>query len=301
MLTTRLIFSLSALLLMAPKPAYRLFDAAGQPTAWEALVERAAGADVVLYGELHNDALTHWLQRELLRDLHARRGDQLLVGMEMFEADDQIVVDEYFAGLISDTRFEQETKLWNNYATDYRPLLAYARAEGLPLVATNVPRRYASLVAQRGPAALDSLDPAAKAWLPDLPVAVDLELPGYRNMIGMMGDHGDATQAENLVRAQALKDAAMAHRIARYRADGQTMLHFNGAYHSDDHGGLSHGGPLGEVNYEGIGTYLRAANPDLRLLTISTVTQSQLDSLAREHQGRADFIVVVPENAAKTY
>lgn len=68
----------------------------------------------------------------------------------MFEADNQIVINEYFAGIIKESSFESELRKWNNYATDYKPLINFAKNEGLKFVASNVPRRYASVVSGGG-------------------------------------------------------------------------------------------------------------------------------------------------------
>ncbi len=71
------------------------------------------------------------------------------MGMEMFEADDQIVLQEYGQGIIEEKHLLKEAKVWDNYKTDYRPLIEFAREKKLPVTATNIPRRYASLVYKR--------------------------------------------------------------------------------------------------------------------------------------------------------
>ena len=62
----------------------------------------------------------------------------------MFETDNQLIIDEYFSDLIKESSFESEVRLWKNYATDYKPLLNFAKQNGLKFVASNIPRRYAS-------------------------------------------------------------------------------------------------------------------------------------------------------------
>src|SRR5690606_25570583 len=124
----------------------------------------------------------------------------------------------------------------------------------LKVVATNVPRRYANLVYRKGVSALDSLSQQIQAWMTPLPLEVDYDLSGYKAMMEGMGQHGSGT-ARNLVAAQALKDATMAHFIAAHCA-GTLFYHINGAYHTQ--------------NQEGIITYLKKIAPDLRTLTIHT-------------------------------
>ena len=151
-----------------------------------------------------------------------------------------------------------------------------------------MPRRYASQVAKVSLTALNELPAEEKAWIAPLPITVDYELPGYKNMAKMFG--GDATHAagvQNIIQAQALKDATMAHFLTQARPNGQLLLHLNGSYHSDNH--------------DGIVAYLRQANPRLKVLTISTVSQEEVSKLEKDNQQKADFVLVVPADMTKTY
>jgi uncharacterized iron-regulated protein len=40
----------------------------------------------------------------------------------------------------------QDSRPWANYVRDYRPLVEYAKAQGLDVIAANAPRRYVSMV-----------------------------------------------------------------------------------------------------------------------------------------------------------
>ncbi|SET75211.1 ChaN family lipoprotein [Hymenobacter actinosclerus] len=270
------------------RPAYRLFTDAGKPTGYEAMLRKLAAADVVFFGEQHNDPIAHWLQLQLTQDLLRLKQGQLVLGLEMFERDVQPLVDQYTTGELDDQAFEAGSRPWPNYGTDYQPLLQLARKQKFRVVGTNVPRRYASLVAKGSLAALDTLSATTKAWLPPLPLTVDYDLPGYQNMVKMFG--GDAAHAagvQNIIQAQALKDAAMAFFLNQARPANHLLLHLNGSYHSDNH--------------DGILAYLRQQNPQLKVLTISTVSQEQLGKLEKDNQQKADFVLVVPADMTKTY
>ncbi len=271
----------------ADKPAYRLFKKGGKQADYKTLLKEAQNADVILFGELHNNPITHWLQLELAKDLHKSAGDKLVLGGEFFEADNQVIINEYLQNQISEKSFESEARLWPNYRTDYKPLLKFAQKNNLPFIATNVPRRYASLVSRQGQSALLTLGTEPKAWLPVLPYEIDFELPGYKAMLDMFGSgHGSGNAGKLMIEAQALKDATMAANIAK-NGSGKKFLHVNGAYHSD--------------NYEGIVWYLKKENPALKILTISTTEQESPEKLATEHNSKADFILVVPESMTKTH
>jgi uncharacterized iron-regulated protein len=267
------------------KPSYQLFNQAGKAIKYAKMVKQMEDADIIMFGELHNNPICHWLQLELTKDLHAKKGRSLILGAEMFESDNQLIIDEYFSDFYKSNKFEAEARLWPNYKTDYKPLLEYARENELKFVASNVPRRYASMVHKKGFESLEELPEDSKRYLPDLPISYDPELPGYKQMIDMMKDMGHANP--NLPKAQALKDATMAHFILLNFEKGKQFIHFHGTYHSN--------------NYEGIVWYLMQAKQDLKILTIASVEQADIEKLEEDNVNLANFILVVDEDMTKTH
>ncbi len=268
------------------KPAYQLFDRKGKAIKYKKMIKKLPEAELILFGELHNNPIAHWLQFEITKDLYAKKTDSLVLGAEMFEADNQLIVDEYLQGQISQKNFQAEARLWDNYETDYKPLLEFAKAHGLPFVASNIPRRYASLVYKQGIEQLDSLSNEARRYIAPLPITIDLSLKTYQEMLNMMGGHGDTASA-NFPKSQATKDATMAYRITQQLRPERCFIHYNGSYHSDYD--------------EGIGWYIRHYRPDTKIITITTVSQADVSKLEEEHQGKADYIICVPETMTTTY
>ena len=172
------------------KEAYTLYDADGKKIHYQSLLDKASEADVILFGELHNNPICHWLQYELTADLYEIKKDQLILGAEMFETDDQVILDEYLGGKISEKTFKDEAKEWTNYQTDYKPLVDFAKQNKIPFVATNIPRRYANMVFNRGIKSLDSLSTQAKSWICPLPFPYDSNLACYKNIAKATGGHG---------------------------------------------------------------------------------------------------------------
>jgi len=146
----------------AEKPAYRLYDSEGRPVDYEQMIRTLGKADMVFFGEEHNNPIAHWMEREVMVSLYELRGKDLMMGAEMIEADNQLILDEYLQGLIPVKKFESEARLWKNYKTDYKPLVDFARDSGLVFVADNIPRRYASIVAKKGFEGLEALSAGAK-------------------------------------------------------------------------------------------------------------------------------------------
>ena len=236
----------------------------------------------------HDNPIAHWLEYEVTADLHEIVTDRLVMGAEMFETDNQLLLDEYLSSAYEADKFEAEVKLWKNYKTDYKPLMEFARKNKLPFIATNIPRRYASMVSRKGLEVLDSLSAQAKAYIAPLPVFYDPEVKCYKDMLDMAGIQVMGGKPnENMPKAQAIKDATMAHFILKNLEPGKLLIHYNGSYHSD--------------NYLGIIYYLRLYRPGIRVATISTVLQADIDTLSAENKAVADFIAVIPETMTRTY
>ena len=261
--------------------AYTIFDSKGKKVKYSKMAKSLDASQIVLFGEYHDNPISHWLQYEVTASL--QKTNNLVLGSEVIEADNQDELEQYLAGEIDANGLDTLARLWPNYKTDYKPLVDLAKENKLKFVATNVPRRYASMVFKGGFEALDTLSEEEKAWIAPLPFPYDPELPGYVAMLEMMGGHG----GDNLPKAQAIKDATMANFIlANYSAE-QTFIHYNGAYHSN--------------NYEGILWYLKQAQPDYKYSTISTVSQANISKLEDENKGLADFIICVDENMTSTH
>ena len=257
------------------KKAYVFFDKNGKRTSYKKLLRKSEKADVVLFGEYHNNPIAHWLELELLKDLQPKR--TLILGAEMLERDNQEALDRYLQGAIDQKGLDTLARLWNNYKTDYKPLVDFAKTHQLPFVATNIPRQYANLVYKKGIQALDTLPASEKQWIVRLPFPYDGTLSQYEKIKKMSGHN-----TENLSMAQAIKDATMAESIWMHLKPNALFVHFNGSYHSD--------------YYQGIGWYLKRERPNLRILTIGTTSQATLKKLAKENYNQADFILVVDED-----
>jgi uncharacterized iron-regulated protein len=265
--------------------AYKWFTGSGKKTSFEKLVKATDGVDFVFFGELHDDPVAHWMQNELAKRLYANAGGRLMIGEEMLERHQQQAVDNFLSGKWDAKTLQDSAKMWSNFKTDYLPLLDWAREHQQKVIATNITRKYASLVFKKGLKALDSLSQAEKDMIVPLDIfTIDTSLSQYRELVKMgMEMHASGY---DFACAQAIKDATMADAIAQHWERGTPFLHLNGAYHSDFH--------------QGIVWYLKRALKDIQIITITTVTQSQLEKLDKEFLEKADFILVVPEGMTRT-
>lgn len=289
---TRLLTILLALMSLASyeigaqsKQAYSIYTSEGKETDYGRMLQAISKADVIFIGETHNCPVAHWMEYEITSDIIRKSSKGLVLGAEMFEADNQLLVDEYTKGLISSDKFEAEAKLWDNYWTDYASLLYLAREHKLKFVATNVPRRYASYVKDNGLEALEGLSDGAKALMAPLPIqfdktAQDEAMFGMMQMIG-----GKAHDNSHFAEAQAIKDATMAWFIAQNF--DRKFIHYNGNFHSDNRGGII--------------PYLEQYLPGKSVVTVCCIRQDGIAALDKENRGRADFIIAVPTDFPMSY
>ncbi len=260
---------------------YVIYNSKGKKVSYKKMIRQLAKQDMVFFGELHNNPISHWLQYEVTAELGKER--DLVLGAEMIESDNQDELNDYLAGNIDQKGLDTLARLWTNHKTDYKPLVDYAKENDLTFVASNIPRRFASIVNQNGFEELTRLTNEERGWIAPLPFPFDPELPRYQNILDMMAGHGTV----NLVKAQASKDATMAHFILENWEEEKLFIHYNGAYHTGFH--------------EGIVWYINEYKPGLEILTISTVEQADITKLAEEYKGEADFIICVDSNMTKTY
>ena len=280
----------SLALLLAQTPAYvpeRVYDTQKRTFVdFEVMLAGLAPADVVFVGEQHDDPNTHRLEAAILEGLK-RRGIAPVVSLEMFERDVQPLIDAYLAGTASEEDTLKGARPWPRYKTDYRSLVEFAKANGLPVLAANVPRRLAAAVAKGGREALEAMPEADRAL-----AARQLECPtdGYFDrFVKSMGEHPAADQTAEQKRAmteryywsQCVKDETMAESIAAAFAkkSGGPIVHYNGAFHSDF----------------GLGTAERTRRrlPGKRIVVISMLPVASLDALtpSDEDLKRADYLV----------
>jgi uncharacterized iron-regulated protein len=258
-----------------------IYNAKGKKVSYKKMLKTIAKKDIILFGESHNNPISHWLQYEVTTDLN--NTNQLILGAEMFEADNQEALNVYLSGKIDAKALDTLARLWRNYKPDYAPLVNFAKKNKLTFVATNIPRRYANMVHKNGFSILDSLPSKEKEWMAPLPMPFDPEIETYKNILKLMGDYG----TPEFVTAQATKDAKMAYFILKNLKVNHTLLHFNGSFHSN--------------YYEGILWYIKRERPNIKYATITTVSQENVHKLLEEHKNKADFIICVNSNMTTTY
>ena len=267
---------------------YKIYDTRTRMQITTAsIVDEMDAADVLFFGEEHNDSAGHYLENKIFRELHARYGAQVALSLEMFETDNQQPLNDYLGGFIDESRLAKDARLWSNYK-DYRPMVDYAKKNNLSVVAANAPRRYVSLVGKRGMAVLDSLDKGAKAFLPPLPY--DTLSGRYRDKFYEIMKGSPGGDNPKVYYSQSLWDAGMAFSIYNYlkKNKGKKVFHCVGKFHCEEH--------LGTV------AQLQNRNKKLKIKVISMLSDDNFNTPDWEKLALlGDYIILTDPNLKKTF
>jgi uncharacterized iron-regulated protein len=236
---------------------------------------------VILFGELHNQPVIHWLQLKMVKGLP----DDSAVGFEMLDIDNQQLLDDYSAGLASDRDLLQAMAVWSNFRNDYLPIIRVAHQRGLKIFASNAPTRLVRYTAKKG---LDSLL-AVKHSHPLLsfpfPTQEDLSEELYEFLRQKMPSNHNRSA---MIEAQALRDASMAYHINKELVKHGKVLHIHGGFHSKGKKGITH--------------FLKKYGvSEKRIFHIQTVVKNDCDSIIESILEEADITICIPEDSITSY
>ncbi len=263
----------------------------GKPYDLDILTAELLNYDVVFFGELHDDSLLHYLEAEMFSRL-VSQSKSVVLSMEMFERDNQIVLSNYISNKIDYPEFSQSARLWPNHETDYEPLLQIAKEYNRDVIAANIPRRFASILAREGEDALSKVDEKDKKYFAEKLLVLDdrYKTEFYETMSSMskqgMPNKSGHDMILNIYKAQCLKDDTMAESINNYLSKNpeRKVLHINGDFHSR--------------YYLGTAQKLALLNSNLKIAVIAPVTFSPGDELdwSPEFTEAGDYLILFHRN-----
>jgi uncharacterized iron-regulated protein len=261
------------------------------------IIEDMKNADVLFYGEEHNDSVTHYLESKIFESLFQKYQNNLALSMEMFERDVQPVMNEYLTSEIREKNFKKDARAWSNYR-DYRPMIELCKVNKLDVVCANAAGRYSNLTGRKGQKALMALPIESKKFFAPLPYDT-ASGKYYDKLMGLSHDPNDTAKKAapvmgmggfNLVMAQSLWDATMAYSISEYLKLNKTKKVFqvNGRFHSDE--GFA------------IVTQLKKYSPKTRMLIISSGSDDSFPNIKWDnYKNLGDYIIITDPQVPKTY
>jgi len=267
---------------------YKIYDTrTKQIISIDKIVTDMADADILFFGEEHNDSAGHYLENKIFRALYARYGEKVALSMEMFETDGQLGLNEYLQGFINEDRFARDVRLWSNYK-DYRPMIEYAKQNKIPVIAANPPRRYVNLVSRRGMRSLDSLSKDAKKFLPPLPY--DTLAGRYREKFMDIMKESPGGGNPNIYYSQSLWDAGMSYSIYKFLKDNKhkKVFHCVGGFHCEEKLGTA--------------AQLQMRNNKLKILNIASFSDASFNNPDWEKFNyKGDYIILTNPDLKKTF
>jgi uncharacterized iron-regulated protein len=271
---------------------YRIFDAKGNPSSLEKILEAAGQTNVVFLGEQHDDATAHALQLQIFKAAVEKYGKErkVALSLEMFERDVQLIVDEYLNNLISESHFLLSSRPWNNYKQDYRPLVELAKAEKLPVIAANAPRRYVNMVSRNGRDSLKALSPEAKKWLAPLPYNQASEAYAGKFKALMSGSPESGMGLNKILDSQTLWDATMSYSIAEFLKDNKNALvvHLNGGFHTE--------------NRLGTAEQLLKFRSKAKFIVVTMRTEDDFSKFDKtKHENLGDFVILTDSKVPRSF
>lgn len=211
----------------------------------EQFFDDLAAADSVCLGESHKNPHHHWAQLRMFEELvNRRRGQKMALGMEMFQRPFQGVLDDYGAGRIDENAMLSRTDWANRWGYDfalYRPLMALAVKQEIPILALNISNEFKEKVKRVGVDGLTEKertklpevnveDPDHKAWFDDL-------MGGAAHGSAHGGGHSSSKDADEMARkfyfVQVLWDETMADTASAWLTaeSGRHMVVLAGSGH----------------------------------------------------------------------
>src|ERR1700754_1726611 len=125
-----------------PASHYKIYNTSTQKLVTITdIIDKSSQADVLFFGEEHNDSTGHNLEYALFKGLTEKYAGRTALSMEMFQTDCQLVINEYLSDAIREKNLISDARAWPNY-TDYRPMVELAKLNHLPVIAANAPSRY---------------------------------------------------------------------------------------------------------------------------------------------------------------
>lgn len=191
-----------------------------QQLTQQKILQELVKADVVYLGETHDSPEDHQAQLHILQGLY-QQNQKIAIVLEMFQRPYQNVIDQYLAGEITEEQLVEQSEYeerWGFPWEYYAPILRFARANQLRVIASNTPTEVTRKVARSG---LESLTASERKYIPPLS-EIRTDNAEYRQMVQKsyaqhhQAGHGNSSSFERFFTAQVLWDETMADAIAQF-------------------------------------------------------------------------------------
>ena len=215
--------ALLAVLLFIQAPNAAIAAEIAQNNNRSEIISQIKQDNVVYLGENHDNVDHHRQQLEIINRLyqHQTNSGKLAIALEMFQRPFQPILDRYLQGKIDEEALRKQSEYetrWGFNWEFYAPILRFAKANQIPLIALNTPAEITNRVAESG---INSLEGNDFRYIPPL-ADISLDNREYRQRLDEIyqqhieNGQGNSKDADNFFAAQVLWDETMAEAIAQY-------------------------------------------------------------------------------------
>lgn len=279
-----------------PDHKHQIYTHDGQTVRWKQMMTAVNSADIVVVGEIHNNAYGHQLEAQMA-DQFLAGCNRAAIAMEMFDRRQQQFVNLYLDGSITARTLEKVTGSSNwggspdTWSKWYQPIVDSVlrhRMQGAALIAANAPRSYVKLARLAGFDQLQQLKTQGTDdfELPDPKVDDTRYREKFMNLmkpdskIGQtkkMPMHRKPMDYSSTFRAQQVWDATMATSVVRALKTHHKVMLFAGNFHIADNGGTT--------------LRIKHKQPHKKIVSISILSSKHVGTFNKNDQGHADFII----------
>lgn len=182
------------------------------------LAATLGGERLVYVGETHTAYADHLLQLAVLRGMATDR-QGLAIGVEWFQRRFQPVLDDYLAGRIDEAAMLRGTEYFDRWRFDYRlyrPIMRFARDNGIPVIALNASAELTGEIRKVG---VDALTGPLRS---ELPASYDFSDKDYEASLHetFRLHQAEDRQFQRFLEVQLTWDETMAERVSAYLDEG---------------------------------------------------------------------------------
>jgi uncharacterized iron-regulated protein len=202
----------------------------------DGLIEMLSGARLVSVGETHDNLNDQRVELTVVRELHRRFPGKVAVGMEMFRAPQQAVLDRWVEGELTELEFLKASKWHETWGYDfgaYRDLLLFAKEHRIDVIALNPSKELQEAVRRTG---IDNVPEDLRRSLPEIGETDPWQQAVLRGVFGGHAGHGGGDGSfGSFLRVQLLWEESMAQKVVDYlkspRGEGKRMVTITGGWH----------------------------------------------------------------------
>ena len=256
------------------------------PVELSKLIQVVQPGSVVILSEIHTLKSHHQNQMNFINELEKISDSKISIGFEMFDINEQNLLDDYSDKLISAEQLKSYVSLSKDWFDFYLPLLKFTQNPESQAVALNAPKWLTSKIARVG---IDQLSNYEKLLIPtDFALGDEMYLERFQEV-----SHIPKDKIKNYFEAQCMWDDIMADTAREFILSNPKgiLVIIVGDFHAAYYGGLPK-----RLRQRGVANIVTISQ-----VSTAGLNEKEKDELIKPHSRygrRADYIWVSEEPEA---